>query len=345
MVIATNDQVSYSWRLAGKDYRIERVSKPLSELRFDPKNQRIQFSLRAGGLDPLKVDNDTVLKALMVVEKKHIDDLYWAIYEARGILDPLIVTDDGLVLEGNCRLAALLKLCDDYPNPEFCSPPCEVLPNEFDEEARLLYLGDCHVAGKQKWDAYEQADHVNKMTQIGKSQEFIAKFLRMSKTTVIRYVDAFQMHNEFLRINPDPANVHKWSYFYELEKKKVLRERAHADSAFKERFFRWIAKGKITGMQVRELTALIDDDDALKALDNHSLAEAIKVHASRDGGADHATETFPTLDLAIRQLEEMPAKELERLSSPDSVGAARLRELYQRLHSVAKLAGFELTQV
>jgi len=278
------------------------------------------------------------------VEKPHIDELYWSIYEAGGLIEPLVVRDDGVVIEGNCRLAALLRLCNDYPNQPFCAPVCETLPPDFDEEARLLYLGDCHVAGKQKWDTYEIGSHILQMTtQLNKSQDFIARSLRMSKTTVSRYVDAFQMHNEFLRENPDPTNLHKWSYFFEFEKKKPLRDYLKENPAFKPRFFRWVRDGRITGMQVRDIPALLQDAEALKVLDQKGMAEAKLVHAKnvQDGETDSA-ESFVALDRAIEELESLPMKELEHLAKPDSPGAVKVRELYKRLNAVAKMAGLSL---
>ena len=342
MVIATNGKVGYEWRLGKRDYLIERRSRPLSELRFDRRNQRIQYALKANGVDPLKADSNTIGETLNEFEKQNIGSLYHAIYEAGGLVNPLITTSDGVVVEGNCRLAALHRLCANFPNEEFCSPPCEVLPEDFDEEARLLYLGDCHVAGKQAWDPYEIADHVHKMTQLGKTQEFVAKTLRMSKTTVNRYVDAFEMHNEFLRDNPDSANVHKWSYFFEFQKKKALREHAKENPKFKERFFRWVRDGRINGMQVRELPALIGDDNALKALDQRGLDQAKAVHAEDAVASESGKDWFPVLDRAMQELEGLPVRELERLSRPDSAGAAKMRDLYRRLNSIARMAGLTL---
>ncbi len=337
-------QVAYIWQLGRREYRIQRGPKPLSELSFDPRNQRIQYALRAKGLDPLKADRKQIAETLTEYEKPHIDELYWSIYEAGGLLEPLVVRDDGVVIEGNCRLAALLNLCNDYPDQQFCAPVSELLPADFDEEARLLYLGDCHVAGKQKWDTYEIGSHVLQMTQLGKSEEFVARSLRMSKTTVNRYVVAFQTHNEFLRDNPEPGNVRKWSYFFEFEKKKPLRDFAKENPTFKQRFFRWVREGRITAMQVREIPELLPDAEALKALDQKGMAEAKAVHAKTvEAGEGLPTESFTALDRAIQELESLPMKELEHLAKPDSQGAIKVRELYKRLNAVAKMAGLSLS--
>jgi len=342
MVVAANGQVEYAWQLGKREYVVQRGPKPLSELSFDPRNQRIQYALRAKGVDPLKATQEQIRETLTEYEKQHIDSLYWSIREAGGLLEPLVVRHDGLVLEGNCRLAALMRLCKEEPNESFCEPVCEVLPAAFDEEARLMYLGDCHVAGKQQWDPYEIADHIYKMTQLGKSEEFVARSLRMSKTTVSRYVNSFQTHTEFLRENSDPANVHKWSYFFEFEKKKPLREHVKENPAFRERFFRWVRDGKITGMQVREIPELLGDTDALKALDIHGMAEAKAVHAKKVEANGAPAQSFVSLDRAIQELETLPMKELEHLSRPDSPGALKVRELYKRLIAVAKMAQFSL---
>lgn len=340
-----NGKVGYLWRVGNKDFIVERANKPISELKFDPRNQRIQYALRAKGVDPVRASQDQILEALQEVEKDHITGLYWAIYEARGLLNPLVVADDGIVQEGNCRLAALHRLCADYPNEEFCSPSCEVLPAGFDEEARLLYLGDCHVAGKQKWDAYEIAEHVYRMVkQFGKTQDFLAHTLRMSKSTVNRYVEAYEMHTEFLHQNPDPMNLYKWSYFFEFQKKKPLRELRDQDPTFQQRFFNWVRDGKIKkGEQVRELPNLIDDEEALKALDKVGMAEALEMHA-RKVDASMPDGRFPVLEQAIHQLEGLPMRELERLSRPESPGAIRLRELHRRLLAVARMAGISLEE-
>lgn len=347
MVTAEGERkTGYFWRLGGKDYLIERVEKPISELRFDPRNQRIQYALKAQGVDPLRASQEQILTALNIVEKKHITELYHSIEVAGGILVPLIVTHDGIVIEGNCRLASLRRLCSDSPNPEYCSPPCEILPQAFDDEARMVFLGECHVAGKKDWDAYEVGEHIYKMThQLNKSQDFVAKTLRLSKTTVTRWGDAYEMLTEFLRDHPEPGNIHKWSYFFELEKKKLLRDLVHADPAFKERFSRWVAEDKIQGIQVRDLTDLLGDEEALKALDERGFAEAKRVHSIKATATDGPNGTFPSLDLAIYELEAMPMKELARLSDPGSEGAAKLRDLHRRLNAVAKMAGITLEEI
>ena len=337
---------TYEWRLGQRVFEVTRTTMPVAALAFDPRNQRIQHSLRAEGVDPVVADQATIGDALMKMEQDHINKLYWQIVEAGGILEPLIVGADGVVTEGNCRLAALRRLCDDYPDQQqFCSPPCEVLPADFDEEARLLFLGDCHVAGKQKWDAAEIAEHVYKMvTQLGKSQDFIARTLRMSKGTVGRHLDAYEMHTAYLRKYPFPGNQYRWSYFFEFQKKKALRDQRREDPEFEARFDTWLEDGKLNrGDQVRQLPELLDDPDALSLLDTAGFAAAWEHHLARVS-TTNGDQLLAVIEEAIRELENLPARDMELLSIPGSPAAEALRRLNERMILVARLAQIELSE-
>ena len=337
---------TYEWWLGQKTYVVRRMNMAVGALTFDPRNQRIQYSLRAQGTDPVSADQSAIGNALLEVEQDHINKLYYQIVEAGGILEPLIVSD-GVVVEGNCRLAALRRLCDDYPDQaRFCSPPCEVLPSDFDEEARLLFLGDCHVAGKQKWDAAEIAEHVYKMvTQLGKSQDFIAKTLRMSKGTVGRHLDAYEMHTAYLRKYPFPGNQYRWSYFFEFQKKKLLRDRRREDQDFEARFHTWLEDGRLNrGEQVRQLPELLDDPDALHILDTAGFAAAWEHHQARVS-TTNGDRVLAVIEEAIHELENLPARDMELLSMPGSPAAEALRRLNERVMLVARLAQIELREV
>ena len=342
--MTTETANSYQWPLGQRIYTVCRTNIPLSDLLFDGRNQRIQHALRTDGLDPLTADQDQIRGALGKVEKDHINKLYWQIAEAGGLLSPLVVDATGTVYEGNCRLAALLRLCHDYPERTgFCSPPCEVLPSDFDEEARLLFLGDCHVAGKQEWDAQEIAEHVHRMvTKLNKSHDFIARTLRMSKSTVARYVDAYEMHMGYLRRYPFPGNQYKWSYFFEFQKKKALRERQKEDTGFEDRFGKWLEEGRLgRGENVRKIPELLCDPEALTLIDTAGFNAAWSHHQERVA-SDSAEEVLSTLAQAVRGLETLPARDMELFGQPDSRAGDLLRALHQRVCLVARLAQVDL---
>ena len=335
---------SYEWRLGQHVFEVTRKNIDVNTLSFDGRNQRIQHALRSDDLDPLTADQEEIRRTLGQVESDHINKLYWQIIEAGGLVSPLVVDTSGVVYEGNCRLAALQRLCLDYPGqPGFCAPPCEVLPDDFDEEARLLFLGDCHVAGKQKWDAQEVAEHVYRMvTQLNKPHDFIARTLRMSKTTVGRYVDAYEMLSAYLRTYPFPGNQYKWSYFFEFQKKKPLRDRRKDDPEFEERFGRWVEEGRLRrGEEVRRLPELLEDDEALDMIDNFGLNAALESHRARTAG-DDPNGVLSTIEQAVLRLETLQARDLELFARPNSKGGKLIQDLYERVCLVARLAQVEL---
>lgn len=344
MAVGSDIGSSYEWRLGQRVFRVTRRNIDVNMLSFDGRNQRIHHALRSDGVDPFTADQEEIRRALRHVESDHINRLYWQIVEANGLVSPLVIDANGVVYEGNCRLAALQRLCVDHPTQAgFCAPPCEVLPDDFDDEARLLFLGDCHVAGKQKWDAQEIAEHVYKMvTQLDKSHDFIARTLRMSKTTVGRYVDAYEMHSAYLRRYPFPGNQYKWSYFFEFQKRKPLRDRRRNDPEFEERFGRWVEEGRLRrGEEVRRLSELLEDDAALDMVDKFGFSAGWENHRARVTG-DDPNEVLSIIEQAIKQLEALPARDLELFSRPDSKGAKLIQDLYERVCLVARLAQVEL---
>ena len=335
---------SYEWRLGQHVFEVIRKNIDVNMLSYDGRNQRIQHALRSDGLDPLTADQKEIRRALGRVESDHINKLYWQIIEAGGLVSPLVVDTCGVVYEGNCRLSALQRLCLEYPGqPGFCTPPCEVLPDDFDEEARLLFLGDCHVAGKQKWDAQEVAEHVYRMvTQLKKPHDFIARTLRMSKTTVGRYVEAYEMHSAYLRTYPFPGNQYKWSYFFEFQRKKQLRDRRKDAPEFEERFARWVEEGRLRrGEEVRRLPELLEDDEALDIVDSVGFNAAWENHRARKAG-DDPDGVLSTIEQAVLQLETLQARDLEVFGRPNSKGGKLIQDLYERVCLVARLAQVEL---
>ena len=237
-------------------------------------------------------------------------------------MSPLVVDTNGVVYEGNCRLAALQKLCFDYlGQPDFCASPCEVLPDDFDEEARLFFLGDCHVAGKHKWDAQEIVEHVYRMvTHLNKPHDFVARTLRMSKTTVGRYIDACETHSAYLPKYPFPGNKYKWSYFFEFQKRKPPKDCRKEDAEFEQRFGRWIEDGRLRrGDEVRRLPELLEDDGALDMIDNFGFNAAWKHHQARINVED-PNEVLYAMEQAALQLETLQARALDLFGQPNSKG-------------------------
>src|SRR5207237_265871 len=154
---------------------------------------------------------------------------------------------------------------DQYPNePRFRTMPAMIFDVELTEEDIAVLLADMHVASKIKWDAYEQAKHVSDLFNVyGKTQEWLSDHLRLSKSKIVELLHAYNATTDYLKINPNPDNVRKFSFFQELMKKKDLKQRFQTDVQFKQRFHSWLNAAKIPmAIQVRDLPAVLSNPEA-----------------------------------------------------------------------------------
>ena len=70
--------------------------------------------------------------------------------------------------------------------------PARVVPKDVEERKVAILLADQHVAGKIQWKAHEKAGMIFRMSrELKMSLADIATYLRQSKTTVIRFLDAY----------------------------------------------------------------------------------------------------------------------------------------------------------
>lgn len=335
----------YHWPMGAKTVLVKREYKPLGDLKYDPLNQRIQYALRAAGESPMAVTQERIEEVLHQKMDTYLKDLYHQINEVGGLINPLVVTHDGTVIEGNCRLFALRILCKDWPGTlQFCEPICEVLSEDFDEEARLLFLGDCHVSQKQSWNAYEISEHVWKMLK-SKSHEYVARSLRMSKSSVKKSNAAYQMMTEYLNLNPDPQNLDKFSYCLEFQKKKKLVEGEENDPAFRSRFFTWMKDKKLTrGEQVRKLPDFLQYDAVLEVLDTAGYAAAETKYNNLVATDPENPNMFAALGQVVQELEGLTLKEMATLKDPHSEAVKDFKAVYARLRMVAEMADINLDE-
>ena len=253
--------------LDGRKVAVRNEDIPVKRLRLDAQNPRIANTV-AFRLD-LKGDFDVAIEDLLWSDPD-VRDLYRQVLVNRGLIERIIVTTDFTVVEGNCRLIVYRKLQEKYPRePQWMKIPSRVLPDDITKRNVALLLAQLHVQGKNEWSSFEKAGHVYKLhKEFALTQDEIALRLRMSKSKVNQLIRAFEaMKTVFLPQFPDPANVHKFSYFEELFKKPELREWAMNDVDAVQRFARWVGTNKLSqGVQVRDLAAILASPDALAAL-------------------------------------------------------------------------------
>ena len=168
--MASSSENEY-FTLQGRQIPLTRMMVPVEALELDPKNPRIQFLIgqKAGLVSEQELDE-------LLWEKDRVKLLAQSILQNGGVIEPLIVQRNGnnyRVREGNLRTVASRHLIQQHPQAmEFRSVPAMVFDGTLTQEDIAVLLADMHVAGKIRWDAYEQAKHVHDLFHIyGKPYE------------------------------------------------------------------------------------------------------------------------------------------------------------------------------
>lgn len=329
----------------GRDVEYEDIRAPISALVLDVKNPRIQFELKTRlGANASDEKLDELLWARDGVKR-----LFAAIKQDGGVSEPLFLRalPDGkyIVLEGNQRTVATRHLRAKEPNnPQFANVPAWVFGADLSDAETAVLLAELHVAGKDEWRPYEQAKHIFDLSDIyGKSQDWIATKLRLSKSQVGQKMLAYQALNEYLKDaqDTDLKAINKFSFFEELMKKRPLKEQYTADPEFKKRFQQWVKHDKlIDAKDVRKLPDVLESSDALQALENDGIkaAERILITENPELGSD----LFASIKKATEYINGAPQTELKALKSGDAKKLKIVRDLYRALEDMASFGGFKL---
>jgi hypothetical protein len=325
----------------GKNIPYTRGSLTISDVELDPTNPRIQYLVgqRAGAVAENELD-------LLIWEKDAVKALAQSIFQNGGVYEHIIVRRHAKkyrVREGNCRVVACRHLLDQYPNdPRFSMVPAMIFDVDLTEEALAELLADMHVAGKIRWDAYEQAKHVHDLFHVyGKTYDWLSNHLRLSKSKIVELLSAYGATKEFLAAHPAPENVRKFSLFHELMRKKDLRERFKDDAQFKQRFHKLLLDGKLTdSKQVRDLPAILENPEAVRSLEKSGFAEATRVLITHDPSLE--SDLFWSVKDATEKLKSAPASDIQDLKAGNPQKVIMLRNLHRAIDDLATLAAVKL---
>lgn len=329
-------------RLQGKDIPYTRTSIQVDQCELDPDNPRIQFLIGQRGKSIKQKELDE-----LIWEKDPVKALGQSIFQNGGVYDAVIVQRNGngdkyIVREGNCRTVASRHLLEQHPGDvRFMTMPAMVFDVDLTEEDLAVLLADMHVAGKIRWDAYEQAKHVHDLYTIyGKTFDWLSDHLRLSKSKITELLSAYRATNEFLHANPG-AGVKKFSLFHEVMKKKDLRLEFNDSLEFKQQVHKWIAEGRINdSKQVRDLPLILENPEATSVLDSEGFEEAQKVLIRNDPSL--ASDLFLSVKTATEKLKKAPANDIQDLKGGDAQKVIMLRNLHRAIEDLATLAAVKL---
>ena len=325
--------------IEGAAVAVERREMPIGAIVLDPNNSRIQQAVRQKTNGGAALTQDGLRD--LILDLPGVSDLFKAIRDNRGLMEPIHVRADGCVIEGNCRAASYMRLHNaNKLDQRWQRIPVLVVPQITDRQVAVLQ-GQFHVAGKNKWDAYEKAGHLHMMrTELKMEPKTIAKALGMQERVVTRLLDGYTtMRDKVLPCIKNGRGVDKWSYVEELYKIPELEDYRKDDKNVDE-FVTLVIDQKFKhGYEVRDLPKLLKDERAMKVLRRDGFKEAIAVVGKKDPTANSAV--FRKVKELTEVLQSLESSELQRLRE-ERKAQQILRELSSAIKNVAKTAGFAL---
>jgi hypothetical protein len=321
--------------LGNQDFTMRREVWPIDQLKLDPTNPRLQFTLRKTGMAASDKDLHRLIWDLDPVKA-----LYQSVYQNGGLLEDPVVKRDGRVVEGNCRTVVLRELRKKYAqDTRWQQVFVRVLPDAVTDEQTMLLLGELHIAGKIEWRAIDQAEYAWKMNKVfGRTYDFLTNHLRWSRSRLSQKIAAYEETKAYAARTNDPQAINRFSHFEEFMGERPLRERRDADPTFMATFGDWVAAGKFPDAKdVRVLSKIIDHPDAMATLEKANVQKAQAVLFAENPALQ--SNLYSIVDRASEQLETIALSELTALKAGDGPRVAKLRRLQLALRSIEPYIG------
>jgi hypothetical protein len=329
--------------IGGQPVKMELTEVPIDKIELDHDNPRIRYRLQ---LQQDGKELEDVILAMPEVRKLRAD-----IEKNGGLRERPILQMNGngtyKALEGNCRVVCVESLNKKKPSdPRWKKVPARIIPKDVDPKSVAILLSDMHIAGKIQWKAHEKAGQVYHMHHtLGMRIEDIAIYLRASKSTVQRLLDAYRlMVEKFLTIDEGKfagKGEGKWSFFDELYRSKELRDELKKNPEFSDDFCRWVGSERLPdGADVRKLPGILKHPDARKKFEKGApLPEVTKMVEAAE--PEQGSDFFKMLAKMRDELTNAAqVKEILRIRT-DKVARERLVETYEALVDFMLLADVE----
>jgi hypothetical protein len=327
--------------IEGEKISVKYQEMTLEDVRLDPNNPRIQHAVKRKSNGRPMSQNE--LRDL-ILDLPGVSELFKSIRDNEGLLEPIYVRPDGRVIEGNCRAACYLKLdsiAKRNKDDSWEKIPAVFVPKISERQVAVLQ-GHYHVAGKNKWLAYEKAGHLHAMhTKLKMDEKAIAKALGMREGEVRKNLQSYQVMTEKLLPKMKNGNgLDKWSFVQEFFKNKHLED-YRSKAANVDQFVSFVANNKLKrGTDVRKFAKIIAHPRAIDTLKKDGVESAMTIVGNVDPTAN--STTFKKLKEATHLLLHLPNPELLKLRENEKTQAI-LRDLFQALKDAAKTAGVKLT--
>ncbi|MCK5644417.1 MAG: hypothetical protein KAJ19_26695, partial [Gammaproteobacteria bacterium] len=144
-----------------------------------------------------------------------------------GLQDPILITEDNFVMEGNTRLCAFRHLLyqsrdngDNEGIEKWRHIQCEMYPPGQDKLGMHYMLGTWHIKQKKPWDAFEKASYIKRlMNKFNKTTDEICDELKIKKAELDAMIWSYDV-----MIEEDVSKIKQYSHVEQIYQKPNLRE-------------------------------------------------------------------------------------------------------------------------
>ena len=197
-----------------KEFEVEICELNQADLNFYPENPRIYSALNLTSGEPTQQAIEEYMCNL-----DHVKQLKVSIASNGGLIDPLIVSKQRFVLEGNSRLAAYRLLCAIDPI-KWGRVRCKVLKEDVGEATIFTLLGQYHIIGRKDWDPYEQAHYLyRRHEQTNTPVDAMAQELGLSIQKAEKMIQVIKF-----MIDHNDLNKYHWSHYEEYLKNASIKK-------------------------------------------------------------------------------------------------------------------------
>lgn len=308
---------SYTRNIQGVPVTLTLVEVDPEQLRLDPTNPRVGFSMKQLDADQR---NDPAC-TLLLTSQEDTEGLKRSIVLSGGVQEPIYVRHDFSVAEGNRRVVATRSAKEEnQDDPRFAKMPAWLIPQGTPEQVVQDLLNEIHLGSVKGWAPYEKALQMRALLNGGLIDEEVAERYRMTPLEVRQHVEAANLMDRlYFPITQDPSDAEhrsKFSYFLEFLKNGRLRIHSETTPDLPDRFARWVRDGRVnTGAKVRRLPKILDESEALRLLEVVGF-DAAEEFLSRNNPREQ--ELYLTIEKARARLDQLTVTELVELAgSPD----------------------------
>jgi hypothetical protein len=324
--------ITYARNIQGQRVQLELVEVDPDDVKLDPSNPRIGFSMKQ--LDAEEHDDPAC--TLLLTSQEDTEGLKRSIILSGGIQEPIYLRHDYSVAEGNRRVVAMRAAKEEYPDdPRFQKMPAWLIHKTTAEHVIQDLLNEIHLGSVRGWAPYEKALQMRALVKSGLIEAEVAERYRMTANEVRAQIEAANLMDRiYFPITRDPADPEhrsKFSYFLEFIKNGRVQGHCEAVPDLPKKFAQWVRDGRInTGMRVRRLPKILGSEEATRLLEVEGFDAAEEYLAAQD---PREQELYLMLERTRARLRDMTVTELAQLrDSPERL--AIIKSLRLELDSV-----------